>query len=84
MCSGKKIIAKCVLGLIEMTPEEAHRYIESRKDALRREIEFLRCNLTAEIEKTEARLDRMPVESYPEFQGLIGRYRDILDKLEGF
>ena len=67
-----------------MTPEEAHRYIESRKDALRREIEFLRCNLIAEIEKTEARLDNMPVESYPEFQGLIKRYKDVLKRLEGF
>ena len=67
-----------------MTPEEAHRYIESRKDALRREIEFLRCNLIAEIEKTESRLDNIPVESYPEFQGLIGRYKDVLKRLEGF
>ena len=67
-----------------MTPEEAHRYIESRKDALRREIEFLRCNLIAEIEKTEMRLDNMPVESYPEFQDLIGRYKDVVKGLEGF
>lgn len=67
-----------------MTPEEAHRYIESRKDALRREIEFLRCNLTAEIEKTESRLDNIPVESYPEFQDLIRKYKDVLKRLEGF
>ena len=67
-----------------MTPEEAHRYIESRKDALRREIEFLRCNLIAEIEKTEMRLDNMPVESYPEFQDLIRKYKDVLKRLEGF
>ena len=64
--------------------EAALRYLASRMEALHRDINFLRANLQADIEKTQVRLDGLPPSALPEAKKLIGMYQDILKRLEGF
>ena len=67
-----------------LTEQAAFTYLASRKEALYTEINFLRANLMEEIKKTQKRLDNLPPAAYMEAQKLIGRYQDVLKRLEGF
>ena len=67
-----------------LTEQAAFNYLASRRDALYGEINSLRANLQAEIEKTKKRLDNLPPAAYTEAQKLIDMYTDILKRLEGF
>ena len=67
-----------------LTEQAAFNYLASRREALYREINSLRSNLQAEIEKTQKRLDNLPPVAYMEAQKLIGMYQDVLKRLEGF
>ena len=67
-----------------LTEQAAFNYLTSRKEALYGEINSLRANLQAEIEKTKKRLDNLPPAAYMEAQKLIDMYTDILKRLEGF
>ena len=67
-----------------LTEQAAFNYLTSRKEALYVEINSLRSNLKAEIEKTKKRLDNLPPAAYTEANRLIAMYQDILKRLEGF
>ena len=67
-----------------ISEEAALRYLAARMEALRRDINFLRANLQADIEKTQVRLDGLPPSAHLEAQKLIGMYKDVLKRLEGF
>ena len=67
-----------------MDEQAAFNYLSSRRDALYREINSLRANLNAEIEKTKMRVDNMPPAAFIEANRLITMYKDILKRLEGF
>ena len=67
-----------------MDEQGAFSYLASRRDALYREINSLRANLNAEIEKTKMRVDNMPPAAFIEANRLITMYKDILKRLEGF
>ena len=67
-----------------LTEQAAFNYLASRREALYGEINSLRANLQAEIEKTKMRLDNLPPAAYVEAQKLIDMYTDILKRLEGF
>lgn len=67
-----------------ISEEAALRYLAARMEALHREIDFLRANLQADIEKTQVRLDGLPPGAHLEAQKLIGMYQDVLKRLEGF
>ena len=67
-----------------LTEQAAFNYLSSRREALYVEINSLRSNLKAEIEKTKKRLDNLPPAAYMEAQKLIDMYTDILKRLEGF
>ena len=67
-----------------MDEQAAFNYLASRRDALYREINSLRANLNAEIEKTKMRVDNMPPAAFIEANRLITMYKDILKRLEGF
>ena len=67
-----------------LTEQAAFNYLASRREALYAEINSLRANLLVEIEKTKKRLDNLPPAAYMEAQKLIGRYQDVLKRLEGF
>lgn len=67
-----------------ISEEAALNYLARRGEALRREIDFLRANLQADIEKTQVRLDGLPPSALTEAKKLIGMYQDVLKRLEGF
>ena len=67
-----------------ISEEAAFNYLARRGEALRREIDFLRANLQADIEKTQVRLNGLPPSALPEAKKLIGMYQDVLKRLEGF
>ena len=67
-----------------ISEEAALNYLARRGEALHREIDFLRANLHADIEKTQVRLDGLPPSALPEAKKLIGMYQDVLKRLEGF
>ena len=67
-----------------LTEQAAFNYLSSRREALYVEINSLRSNLKAEIEKTKKRLDNLPPAAYMEAQKLIDMYTNILKRLEGF
>ena len=67
-----------------MDEQAALRYLAARMEALHREIDFLRANLQADIDKTQVRLDGLPPSALTEAQKLIGMYKDVLKRLEGF
>ena len=67
-----------------MDEQAAFNYLASRRDALYREINSLRANLNAEIEKTKTRVDNLPPAAFIEANRLITMYKDILKRLEGF
>ena len=67
-----------------LTEQAAFNYLTSRKESLYVEINSIRANLMEEIKKTQKRLDNLPPAAYMEAQKLIGRYQDVLKRLEGF
>ena len=67
-----------------LTEQAAFNYLASRREALYAEINSIRANLQAEIEKTQKRLDNLPPTAYMEAQKLIGMYQEVLKRLEGF
>ena len=67
-----------------ISEEAALRYLAARMEALRRDINFLRANLQADIEKTQVRLDGLPPSTLTEAKKLIDTYKDVLKRLEGF
>ena len=67
-----------------ISEEAALRYLAARMEALHREIDFLRANLRADIEKTQVRLDGLPPSALTGAQKLIETYKDVLKRLEGF
>ena len=68
-----------------MMDEQADlRYLAARMEALHRDINFLRANLQADIDKTQVRLDGLPPSALTEAKKLIDTYKDVLKRLEGF
>ena len=67
-----------------MDEQAALNYLASRMEALHRDINFLRANLQADIDKTRLRLDGLPPSALTEAKKLIGMYKDVLKRLEGF
>ena len=67
-----------------ISEEAALNYLARRGEALHRDINFLRANLQADIDKTRLRLDGLPPSALTEAKKLIGMYQDILKRLEGF
>jgi len=69
---------------VMISEEAALNYLARRMEALHREIDFLRANLQADIDKTRVRLNGLPPSALPEAKKLIGMYQDVLKRLEGF
>ena len=67
-----------------ISEEAALNYLARRGEALHREIDFLRANLHADIEKTQVRLNGLPPSALTEAKKLIGMYKDVLKRLERF
>ena len=67
-----------------ISEEAALNYLARREEALHRDINFLRANLQADIDKTRLRLDGLPPSALTEAKKLIGMYQDVLKRLEGF
>ena len=67
-----------------ISEEAALNYLARRGEALHREIDFLRANLHADIDKTRLRLDGLPPSALTEAKKLIDTYKDVLKRLEGF
>ena len=67
-----------------ISEEAALNYLARRGEALHREIDFLRANLQADIDKTQVRLNGLPPSALTEAKKLIGMYQDVLKRLEGF
>ena len=67
-----------------ISEEAAPRSLAARMEALQRDINFLRANLHADIDKTQVRLDGLPPSALTEAKKLIGMYQDVLKRLEGF
>ena len=67
-----------------ISEEAALNYLARRGEALHRDINFLRANLQADIDKTRLRLDGLPPSALTEAKKLIGMYQDVLKRLEGF
>ena len=67
-----------------ISEEAALRYLAARMEALHMDINFLRANLQADIDKTQVRLDGLPPSALTEAKKLIGMYQDVLKRLEGF
>ena len=67
-----------------ISEEAALRYLAARMEALHREIDFLRANLRADIDKTQVRLNGLPPSALTEAKKLIDTYKDVLKRLEGF
>ena len=67
-----------------ISEEAALNYLARRMEALHREIDFLRANLHADIDKTQVRLDGLPPSALTEAKKLIDTYKDVLKRLEGF
>ena len=67
-----------------LTEQAAFNYLSSRREALYTEINSLRSNLKAEIEKTQMRINNLPPAALIEAQKLINLYKDVLQRLEGF
>jgi hypothetical protein len=67
-----------------MDEQAALRYLAARMEALHRDINFLRANLQADIDKTQVRLNGLPPSALTEAQKLIDTYKDVMKRLEGF
>ena len=67
-----------------ISEEAALNYLARRMEALHREIDFLRANLHADIDKTQVRLTGLPPSTLTEAKKLIDTYKDVLKRLEGF
>ena len=67
-----------------ISEEAALNYLARRGEALHRDINFLRANLQADIDKTQVRLNGLPPSALTEAKKLIDMYKDVLKRLEGF
>ena len=67
-----------------ISEEAALNYLARRMEALRRDINFLRANLQADIDKTQVRLDGLPPSALTQAKKTIGMHQDVLQRLEGF
>ena len=67
-----------------ISEEAALNYLARRGEALHRDINFLRANLRADIDKTQVRLNGLPPSALTEAKKLIDTYKDVLKRLEGF
>ena len=71
--------------MIPMMSEQTVRgYLQNRRDTLKRQIDEFRSSLKQDVECVEKRLDRIPVEMYPEVQELLSQYLKLIDFMEGF
>ena len=71
--------------MIPMMSEQTVRgYLQNRRDTLKRQIDEFRSSLKQDVEYIEDKLDRIPVEMYPEVQKLLNQYLKLIDFMEGF
>ena len=67
-----------------MSEETVRGYLKNRRDTLKRQVDQFRGNLKQDVEYVEDKLDRIPVEMYPEVQKLLSQYLKLIDFMEGF
>jgi len=67
-----------------MSEQTAKGYLDNRRDTLRRQIDEFRSSLKQDVEYIEDKLDRIPVEMYPEVQKLLNQYLKLIDFMGGF
>ena len=67
-----------------MSEQTVKGYLQNRRDTLKRQIDEFRSSLKQDVECVEKRLDRIPVEMYPEVQELLSQYLKLIDFMEGF
>ena len=67
-----------------MSEQTVRGYLRNRRDTLKRQVDQFRSNLKHEVEYVEDKLDRIPVEMYPEVQKLLNQYMKLIDFMEGF
>ena len=71
--------------MIPMMSEQTVRgYLQNRRDTLKRQIDEFRSSLKQDVKYIEDRLDRIPVEMYPEVQKLLNQYLKLIDFMGGF
>ena len=66
-----------------MSQETVKGYLQNRRDTLKRQIDEFRSSLKQDVEYVEDKLDRIPVEMYPEVQKLLSQYLKLIDFMEG-
>ena len=59
-------------------------YMRNRRDTLKRQVDEFLASLKQDVEYVEDKLDRIPVEMYPEVQKLLSQYLKQIDFMEGF
>jgi hypothetical protein len=67
-----------------MSEQTVRGYLQNRRDTLKRQIDEFRSSLKQDVEYIEDKLDRIPVEMYPEVQKLLNQYLKLIDFMEGF
>ena len=67
-----------------MSEQTVMGYLQNRRDTLKRQIDEFRSSLKQDVEYIEDKLDRIPVEMYPEVQKLLSQYLKLIDFMEGF
>ena len=67
-----------------MSEQTVKGYLQNRRDTLKRQIDEFRSSLKQDVEYIEDKLDRIPVEMYPEVQKLLNQYLKLIDFMEGF
>ena len=65
-----------------MSQETVKGYLQNRRDTLKRQVDQFRDNLKQDVEYVEDKLDRIPVEMYPEVQKLLSQYLKLIDFME--
>jgi hypothetical protein len=67
-----------------MSEQTVKGYLQNRRDTLKRQIDEFRSSLKQDVEYIEDKLDRIPVEMYPEVQKLLNQYLKLIDFMGGF
>ena len=67
-----------------MSEQTVKGYLQNRRDTLKRQIDEFHSSLKQDVEYVEDKLDRIPVEMYPEVQKLLSQYLKLIDFMEGF
>ena len=67
-----------------MSEQTVKGYLQNRRDTLKRQIDEFRSSLKQDVEYVEDKLDRIPVEMYPEVKKLLNQYLKLIDFMEGF